>query len=159
MIELYDDMKIVMEDELERANKKFPMFRSMHEGLGIIGEEIYETKYEAEELNDYANELMENIFEDAGTKVCAASAKALRDASLRAACETIQVAAMAQKFIDSVEEKPNKALFKAEPKTFTFTLEKDWNEDFRKYVKEYFKKTKEEDHEQSDADRKSCIRY
>lgn len=103
MIELYNEVKEVMNDELQRANDKFPLFRSHHEGLAIIEEEVFEAQDEANDMAHHFNTLKDYIFSDETLAFKRGCAKDLRDAASRLACETIQVAAMAQKFLDSFE--------------------------------------------------------
>ena len=103
MIQLYNDVKLVMNDELDRANDKFPLFRSHHEGLAIIEEEVYEAQDEANDMAHHFNTLKDYIFSDDTLALKRDCAKDLREAASRLACETIQVAAMAQKFLDSFE--------------------------------------------------------
>ena len=103
MIELYKEVKEVMNDELQRANDKFPLFRSHHEGLAIIEEEVYEAQDEANDIAYHFNNLKDYIFSDDILALKRNSAIELRDAASRLACESIQVAAMAQKFLDSFE--------------------------------------------------------
>lgn len=103
MIELYNEVKEVMNGELQRANDKFPLFRSHHEGLAIIEEEVFEAQDEANDMAHHFNTLKDYIFSDDTLALKRGCAKDLRDAASRLACETIQVAAMAQKFLDSFE--------------------------------------------------------
>lgn len=116
MIELYNEVKEVMNGELQRANDKFPLFRSHHEGLAIIEEEVYESQDEANDVAHYFNTLKDCIFSDdtlASKRGCAID---LRDAATRLASETIQVAAMAQKFLDSFEHTISAAICDAKIK-------------------------------------------
>ena len=96
------DVEKLVQKELESANQKFPMFRSDHEGAAVIFEELQETEIEFQRTEDrfkdiwsftknnsYSEELVSDL------KYCAISL----------ACEAIQVAAMAQKFIDSKKER------------------------------------------------------
>lgn len=101
MIELYNEVKEVMNDELQRANDKFPLFRSHHEGLAIIEEEVFEAQDEANDMAHHFNTLKDYIFSDDILDLKRGCAKDLREAASRLACETIQIAAMAQKFLDS----------------------------------------------------------
>ena len=100
MIELYNEVKEIADKELARANKKFPLFRSHHEGLAIIEEEIFEANMEMEDILDAFTEFKDHIFLDDALSAKRDEAKDLRDAATRSACEFIQVAAMCQKFLD-----------------------------------------------------------
>lgn len=99
MFELIADVEALVQDELERANKKFPLFRSRHEGVAVIEEEVYETSNELSLLVDQFNELKRCVFEDE-----VASAVDIYRYASNLACEAIQVAAMAEKFEMSEEE-------------------------------------------------------
>ena len=44
------DVEKLVQKELESANRRFPMFRSDHEGAAVVFEEIEECKQEIENL-------------------------------------------------------------------------------------------------------------
>jgi len=98
MEKLVKVVTMLAETELEGANKKFPMFRSTHEGYAILLEEIDEASVEMDAIEMYiddawvlikANQSAENIM------------KRIKAKALLLAAESIQVAAMAEKFIQS----------------------------------------------------------
>lgn len=97
-----EDVEKLVQKELESANQRFPMFRSDHEGAAVIFEVIEECE---QELND-VKEAFSAIWVSVKQNVSANELieKILRD-SISTACEAIQVAAMAQKFIDSQKER------------------------------------------------------
>ena len=96
------DVEKLVQKELESANQRFPMFRSDHEGAAVIVEEIEEAEHELKEMQFEFKEMWRSIKLNAGgTAFCDAVLKR----SLNLACEAIQVAAMAQKFIDSQKER------------------------------------------------------
>ena len=96
------DVEKLVQKELESANQKFPMFRSDHEGYAVIKEEIEESEQALENTKVYLNLLWigvkENLVHERNIKYLKRYAEDL-------ACESIQVAAMAQKFIDSQKER------------------------------------------------------
>lgn len=47
------DVEKLVQKELESANKKFPMFRSDHEGAAVIFEEMQEAENELENVQEY----------------------------------------------------------------------------------------------------------
>lgn len=102
-----DVMKLVNE-ELERANDMFPMFHSDHEGLAVILEERDEVRSDYVRMRECANKLMESVFkdEDRENKTICANALALN--AVYVACEAVQTAAMAIKFIRSANEREGK---------------------------------------------------
>lgn len=93
-----DQVSALVDRELFFANQKHPMFRSPHEGAAVIREELEE----AQEAINAAAGMYQALWikvkydEDVG-----AIAKLLRERAESSACECIQLAAMAQKIIDS----------------------------------------------------------
>lgn len=100
------DVEKLVQKELESANQRFPLFRSDHEGAAVILEEIEEAKTELEEIEDNFHNLW-SLVKDNDTR-SSTYAGWVFASSIRLACEAIQVAAMAQKFIDSQKERENK---------------------------------------------------
>ena len=93
--------------ELESANQRFPMFRSNHEGAAVICEEIDESKDEMEDIEEnFKNLWMLVKNNDMKSSVYS---EWIVSAAIRLACEAIQVAAMAQKFIESQKERENES--------------------------------------------------
>lgn len=103
MSTIKSDVEKLVQKELEFANRKFPMFRSDHEGAAVIVEEIEEAKAELEEIDDDFHNLW-CLVKDNDIRSSTYAAWVF-ESSIRLACEAIQVAAMAQKFIDSQEER------------------------------------------------------
>jgi hypothetical protein len=101
MKELLNDVEMVVIQELARANKMFPSFQSPHEAYGVIKEEQEKAADEncstVGLLNDFWNAVKSNDYEEQEAVL-----NSLRDAAVRAAAELCQVAAMAQKGIDSL---------------------------------------------------------
>ena len=102
MSTIKSDVEKLVQKELESANQRFPMFRSDHEGAAVIVEEIEETKDSLIDTEYQFGEMWKCIKDNMSgypfierLYVCA----------IEAACEAIQVAAMAQKFIDSQKER------------------------------------------------------
>lgn len=97
------DVEKLVQKELESANQRFPMFRSDHEGAAVIFEEIEEAREEMKSLEGQFGVLWSNVKLD--RKISGNIAEYIHKYSIRIACEAIQVAAMAQKFIDSQKER------------------------------------------------------
>ena len=96
------DVEKLVQKELESANQKFPVFHSDYEGAAVICEEIEEAEHELKEIQFEFKEMWRSIKLNAGgTAFCDAVLKR----SLNLACEAIQVATMAQKFIDRQKER------------------------------------------------------
>lgn len=98
------DVEKLVEKELESANKRFPMFRSDHEGAAVIFEEIEEAEGEISGVRRKFAGAWYSIKHDERIKSYSYISK-LKSRAVNLACEAIQVAAMAQKFIDSQKER------------------------------------------------------
>ena len=98
-----EDVENLVQKELESANQRFPMFRSDHEGAAVIVEEIEECKQEIENLEIQFEVLWSYVKAD--NKISVITSKRLKLAAENLACAAIQVAAMAQKFIDIKKER------------------------------------------------------
>ena len=96
---------LLAEEELINANAKFPMFRSTHEGYAIIKEEIEETVYELEQINETFARSWHYIKQNSNV---IDEMVAIKEYAINLAAESIQVAAMCQKFIDSNLSEVNK---------------------------------------------------
>lgn len=96
----------LVQKELKSENQRFPMFRSDHEGAAVIFEEIEECKQEIENLEIQFEALWSHVKADNKMSVITSARLKLTAANL--ACEAIQVAAMAQKFINSQKERETK---------------------------------------------------
>ena len=100
-----EDVEKLIKKELESANQRFPMFRSDHEGAAVIFEEIQEAEYELECAKDRVQELWRSVKNDLSAEWIAEVGVVITNRAINLACEAIQVAAMAQKFIDSQKER------------------------------------------------------
>lgn len=105
MEELRIDVQELMEDELERANKEFPMFRSDHEGIGVIREELGEGLEEMKAVAEIEAELEQAVFKDKTIREKHAIARQGVIAAIACACEMIQTAAMFDKFRTSMDKR------------------------------------------------------
>lgn len=102
MMSLEAEIERLATVELERANKKFPLFASDHEGYAVILEEFQESEEEVNRARFRLNRLWESVRADeAQTEY----ARHIRERMLKAAAEAIQTAAMCEKFIQSQEER------------------------------------------------------
>ena len=96
------DVEKLVQKELESANQKSPMFRSDHEGAAVIFEEIEEAEDEIKSIKQVFDELWYTVKSNESNDPWVSR---IRTYSINLACEAIQAAAMAQKFIDSQKER------------------------------------------------------
>jgi hypothetical protein len=98
--ELINDVGMVIDDELEWSYNNHGVFPSQYHGYGIILEELKESQEEikivAELLEKAFSEIRNNEIPNDTIETLERHAKFL-------ACEAVQTAAMAQKFIESSE--------------------------------------------------------
>lgn len=102
-----EDIEKLVQKELKAANEKFPLFASNHEGYAVIKEEVEEAK---EQLS-YVKQMLDALWVNAKRNSDSHTerfAKELQRCAINLACEAIQVAAMAQKFIDSAKSREDK---------------------------------------------------
>ena len=106
MSEIKSEVENLVHKELESANQRFPMFRSDHEGAAVIFEEIEEAESEMRGVNRHFASTWYSVKNNERIKAYSYINK-LKNSAVNLACEAIQVAAMAQKFIDSQKEREN----------------------------------------------------
>ena len=93
-----DQVGALVDRELFFASQKHPPFRSPHEGAAVIREELEEAQEAINAAAGMYQALWIKVKHDESTGKIA---ELLRVRAEAAACECIQLAAMAQKFIDS----------------------------------------------------------
>jgi hypothetical protein len=101
MKELLESVSKLADEELNRSYEKFPKFNSPHEGYAVIIEEADEHKEDSENIAVELAKLWDVVRHNK-TEMQRNHAKNLKDSAIHAAAEAIQVAAMAQKYIDSL---------------------------------------------------------
>ena len=99
------DVEKLVQKELGSANQRFPLFHSDHEGAAVICEEIQEAEYELECIKDRFQELWRSVKCNMTSEWISKINTVIVNRAQNLACEAIQVAAMAQKFIDSQKER------------------------------------------------------
>ena len=102
MKELKEAVSKLATEELERSMVKFPLFNSPHEGYAVILEEVEEAEDEIGFIRRY-NELAwgEIKHNDYATRHIVR----IKEYAINLAAEAIQVAAMAEKYIESFKAK------------------------------------------------------
>jgi hypothetical protein len=98
------DIELLVEKELKSANEKFPMFASAHEGYAVLLEEVEEAELELVSCKNCLDALWYEVKSNNKDLKKSATLR-LKQLAQNLSCEAIQVAAMAQKFIDSSEDK------------------------------------------------------
>lgn len=88
--------------ELEAANAIHPPFSSLHEGYAVIKEELEEVEECVQDAKASLDELWLRIKKDAMGPMGQEAVMDIRQTAIFAACEAIQVAAMAQKLLDGL---------------------------------------------------------
>lgn len=99
-IAVSEDVKMLVEKELESANERFPQFHSEHEGWAVMQEEAEELREEYDSIEMAMEQLWHRIRDGIPTSLQVALVGQYAEA---AACEAIQVAAMARKYLDMLE--------------------------------------------------------
>jgi len=99
MKELLMSVGFLANKELEKSYEEFPKFVSPHEGYAVIKEEIEEHLDDTIGINSQFSALWENV---KCNESAIDDANKLSILAIHAAAEAIQVAAMAQKYIDSL---------------------------------------------------------
>lgn len=103
MKKLLEKVNKLVGEELEESNKNNPpIFHSAHEGYGVIAEEVMEAKCESSWLEDGLYGLLCAIRNDDWNYV-RDTCRHIREDAINMACECIQVAAMCDKMIETVE--------------------------------------------------------
>lgn len=97
-----EDVEKLVQKELESANQKFPVFHSGHEGAAAIIDGLQEIREIMDDTDNMFKGLWRCVRHDLNGEP---NAEAIYDNSIEIACEAIQIAAMAQKFIDSKKER------------------------------------------------------
>lgn len=94
----------LIENELDFASEEHgATFASMHEGAAVLAEEAQEAAEESEIIHRKFDYLWKEVRSD-NSKSAREYAEDIASHAERLACEAIQVAAMALKFVDTVEE-------------------------------------------------------
>lgn len=98
------DVEKLVQKELESANQRFPLFRSDHEGMAVIVEEIEEAQEDMNKVQNNFGDLWKSVKRNLNSEP-EYHAESVYICAVSLACEAIQVATMAQKFIDSQKER------------------------------------------------------
>lgn len=110
MTKLLEQVRGLVADELAESRKNFDeYFHSPHEGYGVLMEEVQEAADEVESVKRLTDESLlryvKACADGRGSVLALSRLKGLERDAINAACEYIQVAAMAQKMRESVEKR------------------------------------------------------
>ena len=98
MKELRNSVRKLIGEELMRANEQFPLFRSDHEAVGVIAEEVEEMRTEAINTTSHYEWFKMAVFDDFDFDVKKEAIDNIEMTATELACEAVQVAAMARKW-------------------------------------------------------------
>lgn len=100
MKKLKEEIVAAANNELNRANDKFPLFNTEHEGAAVIYEELQESKEALEELESSFKCLWDHVRGKETRRFLKEEIKplAIAELALNLACEATQTAAMLMKF-------------------------------------------------------------
>lgn len=100
MIELRAEVENAAQAELNRANEKFPLFNSRHEGYAVVLEELEEAQEAMKEVESSIGVLWDGVRgkEIACFLVEDTKPMAIYHQAVDAACKMVQVAAMLMKY-------------------------------------------------------------
>ena len=101
MQEIVKGINALATEELIRANKSFPLFRSDHEALGVLYEEVNETQIEMDGMNRAFTLFRISVFSNREQWKKDEDIKQLRMAAVLCAAEAIQTVAMCDKYVMS----------------------------------------------------------
>lgn len=99
------DVELLTESEYDMAAEKWGgKFASRHEGASVIREEFEEAIEEMEEIQKAYKDMWMCVRRDFSKKVTADAVDGVYNHAVEAACELIQVAAMAYKMLATLAE-------------------------------------------------------
>ena len=93
-----NEIEMLAREELESANKKFPLFHSSHEGFAVLLEEAEELAEESDEIEKIMNSWWMYLRRDENIDIQKKRVDKIRRHAVDAAMEAIQVIAMCDKF-------------------------------------------------------------
>ena len=97
----------IIQEERGDADRKYPLFSSLHEGESVIREEIEEASEVLDEIMETHNWIWKAVRANKSETVKSA-AKTIAKLSRELIAESVQVAAVAGKIVDSIEREEEK---------------------------------------------------
>ena len=109
MNKVKEKLPALVEEELAAAMEEHPLFASAHEGYAVLLEEVEEAEKELKDTQSALRLLWSGVRHD-DPRTVARAAGVIKEAATCLAAEAIQVAAMAQKLLASLDNtEPRKA--------------------------------------------------
>jgi hypothetical protein len=105
MDELLENIDELVIDELKRANAVFPQFHGNHEAWAVLKEEVEEADIENTKVNKILDMLWNSVRFNHKKEQIIPLCNSLKKHALYNSAESIQIAAMCQKYIDYLEVK------------------------------------------------------
>lgn len=102
MNKVKDKLPALVEEELAAAMTDHPFFSSAHEGYAVLLEEVEEAESDMRAVRNKLSSLWYGVKSD-NSRVVSFQASLVKGAAIHLAAEAIQVAAMAQKLMASIE--------------------------------------------------------
>lgn len=104
MTTIVHPINLLVSDEYDRATKLHgAVFASPHEGYGVLAEEVQEAGDEVDIIDAVMRQLLLSIREEKNQAI-ADYANYIGDRAVQAAAELIQVAAMCEKLVRTVQD-------------------------------------------------------
>lgn len=97
----------IIQEERGDADRKYPLFSSLHEGESVMREEIEEVSEVLDEIMDAHNWIWKAVRANKSETVKSA-AEIIAKLSRELIAESVQVAAVAGKIVDSIEREEEK---------------------------------------------------
>lgn len=104
MNEVKSDVENLVQKELESADQKFPVFHSDYEGAAVIFRELDNAKLQMVRTKERFENVWSFVKHESHSEELTLD---LKHCAIELACSAIQVATMAQKFIDSQKVREN----------------------------------------------------
>lgn len=98
-----ENIEKLITKELELANDNYPMFHSRHEACAVLLERVEKAEKELELFSEWMNRVWSAITHKRENNVYEDRLKEFKICAIDGVCRLIQVAAMCQKAVDSLE--------------------------------------------------------
>lgn len=97
-------LSVLIEQELKRANNKFPLFSSEHEAYAVLLEEVEEVEVEIQLIKARMDSLWEYVKSNCAYEYQSEKVKQIKEDAINGIQELMQVAAMCDKWEMSLKK-------------------------------------------------------